>query len=235
MERAEKIASRIDAIDWYYDGMNMPPVNVKVRGHIKDIDEIASALPSSPFKDEAISRVKSIDESEYGSYFWRACEIEGEYIIECLFDGVAWNNDEPEMMHVRELAPYKERSGFFGRSGGHFCIGISRDDLENMAEEAKETGDFEGVERLLDAIEWSLDMASKIAKGVPDTIAGMIENDIAEKIDELEGEAEERSTPRYKIDRLREWEKTLTSEERDAIARSVKSIEKQLSTLAGNK
>lgn len=42
-------------------------------------------------------------------------------------------------------------------------------------------------------------------------------------------------TPRGKIDSLREWEKTLSDKERDAIARSVKSIEKQLSTLAGNK
>lgn len=41
-------------------------------------------------------------------------------------------------------------------------------------------------------------------------------------------------TTRGKIDELREWEKTLTDKERDAIARSVKSIEKQLSTLAGD-
>lgn len=235
MGKAEKIASRIDALDWYYEMMEMPSTNVKVHRHIKDIDEIADTLPASPFKNEAIAYVKSIDESDGGSYFWRACEIEGGYIMNCLFDGVAWNNDEPEMIHVRELAPYKNRSGFFGRSGGHFCIGISRGDLEDMAEEAKETGDFGGVERLLDAIEWGLDMAGKIAKGVPDTIADIIGNDIAEKIYELEEEAEERATPRYKIDRLREWEKTLTDKERDAIARSVKSIEKQLSTLAGNK
>lgn len=234
MERAEKIASRIDALEWYYDGKEMPSVNVKVRGRIKDIDEIAETLPASPFKAEAVTHVKSIGESEYGSYFWRACEIEGNYIMECLFDGVAWNEDEPEMVRVRELAPYKERSGFFGRSGGHFCIGISRGDIEEMAEEAKESGDFESVESLLDAIEWGLDEAKNIASSVPYTIEMLITEDLTEEMERLDAKAKERATPRYKIDELRAWEKTLTSEERDAIARSVKSIEKQLSTLAGN-
>lgn len=48
------------------------------------------------------------------------------------------------------------------------------------------------------------------------------------------GREEKRQATRDKLDNLKIWEMSLSDEERDAIARSVKSIEKQLSTLAGN-
>jgi len=53
-------------------------------------------------------------------------------------------------------------------------------------------------------------------------------------VDWYAGSEEKRQETRDKLDNLKRWEMSLTSEERDAIARSVKSIEKQLSTLAGD-
>lgn len=235
MQTIEKLQSRIDALDFYYPnhGGNYPSVNVKVRGRIKDIDEVASTLKiKEPFLSQAVEIIKKRDESEYGNYFWNACEREGEYALDVIFEGVAHNSDEPEQKHIRILKQYKEKSGFFGRSGGHFCIAVSKDDLEQYIWDEKDApGESESLDRLseiLDAIEWGLEQAKSIAEGVPESIFEAIKYDLEEEADRLEAEWKEKQTPRYKVDRLREWEKTLSIEEREKVKRSIVSIEKTL-------
>ncbi len=55
-----------------------------------------------------------------------------------------------------------------------------------------------------------------------------------EDVDTIGPEDFRKQVTRKRLDELKRWEMSLSCEERDAIARSVKSIEKQLSTLAGN-
>ena len=57
----------------------------------------------------------------------------------------------------------------------------------------------------------------------------------AEAVDGIDPEEWEREKTRKKLDELKRWEMGLSGKERDAVARSIKSIEKQLSILAGNK
>lgn len=236
MHTIEEMQSRIDALDFYYadHGGNYPSVNVKVYGRIKDIDEVAQSMKiKEPFLSQAVAIIKKRDESEYGSYFWNTCEREGEYAKDVIFDGVAHNSDEPEQKHIGILKEYKEKSGFFGRSGGHFCIGVSKDDLEQYIVNAEEypedaSESFGRLSDLLDAIEWGLDTVKSIANGVPESIFEAIKYDLEEEAARLEEEEKERQTPRYKIDRLREWEKTLDGAEREKVKRSIVSIEKLL-------
>jgi hypothetical protein len=56
-----------------------------------------------------------------------------------------------------------------------------------------------------------------------------------EVVDGINPEEWEREKTRKKLDELKRWEMGLSGKERDAVARSIKSIEKQLSILAGNK
>ena len=235
METIEKLQSRIDALEFYYPnhGGNYPSVNVKVHGRIKDIDEVADEMKlKEPFKSQAVEIVKLRDREDCGNYFWNVCEREGEYAMDVIFEGVAHNSDEPEKKHICILKQYKEKSGFFGRSGGHFCIGISKDDLEKyILDEEDAPGETESLDRLseiLDAIEWGLEQVKSIAEGVPERIFEAIKYDLEEEAYRLEEEEKERQTPRYKIDRLREWEKTLSSTEREKVKRSIVSIEKIL-------
>ena len=235
METIEKLQSRIDALEFYYQnhGGNYPSVNVKVHGRIKDIDKVADEMKlKEPFKSQAVEIVKLRDSEDYGNYFWNVCEREGEYAMDVIFEGVAHNSDEPEKKHICILKQYKEKSGFFGRSGGHFCIGISKDDLEKyILDEEDAPGETESLDRLseiLDAIEWGLEQVKSIAEGVPESIFEAIKYDLEEEAYRLEEEEKERQTPRYKIDRLREWEKTLSSTEREKVKRSIVSIEKIL-------
>lgn len=235
METIEKLQSRIDALEFYYPnhGGNYPSVNVKVHGRIKDIDKVADEMKlKEPFKSQAVEIVKLRDREDYGNYFWNVCEREGEYAMDVIFEGVAHNSDEPEKKHICILKQYKEKSGFFGRSGGHFCIGISKDDLEKyILDEEDAPGETESLDRLseiLDAIEWGLEQVKSIAEGVPESIFEAIKYDLEEEAYRLEEEEKERQTPRYKIDRLREWEKTLSSTEREKVKRSIVSIEKIL-------
>lgn len=236
MQTIEELQSRIDALDFYgvrYDG-NYPSVNVKVHGRIKEIDDVADTIKlKEPFKSQAVEKVKSRDESEYGSYFWNTCEREREYALDVIFEGVAHNSDEPEQKHISILKQYKEKSGFFGRSGGHFCIGATKDDLEEfltLAQDEKEYAKehLQELSDILDAIEWGLEQAKSIAEGVPESIFKAIKYDLEEEADRLEAEWKEKQTPRYKVDRLREWEKTLSIEEREKVKRSIVSIEKTL-------
>lgn len=53
-------------------------------------------------------------------------------------------------------------------------------------------------------------------------------------VDDIKPEDFRKQVTRKRLDELKRWEMSLSGEERDAISRSVKSIEKQLSTLAGN-
>lgn len=235
METIEKLQSRIDALEFYYpnNGGNYPSVNVKVHGRIKDIDEVADEMKlKEPFKSQAVEIVKLRDREDCGNYFWNICEREGNYAMDVIFDGVAHNSDEPEQKHIAILREYRETSGFFGRSGGHFCIGISKDDLEQyICDEEDAPGETESLDRLeevLDAIEWGLEQVKSIAEGVPESIFEAIKYDLEEEAYRLEEEEKERQTPRYKIDRLREWEKTLSSTEREKVRRSIVSIEKTL-------
>ena len=235
METIEKLQSRIDALEFYYQyhGGNYPSVNVKVHGRIKDIDKVADEMKlKEPFKSQAVEIVKLRDREDYGNYFWNVCEREGEYAMDVIFEGVEHNSDEPEKKHICILKQYKEKSGFFGRSGGHFCIGISKDDLEKyILDEEDAPGETESLDRLseiLDAIEWGLEQVKSIAEGVPESIFEAIKYDLEEEAYRLEEEEKERQTPRYKIDRLREWEKTLSSTEREKVKRSIVSIEKIL-------
>lgn len=235
METIEKLQSRIDALEFYYPyhGGNYPSVNVKVHGRIKDIDEVADEMKlKEPFKSQAVEIVKLRDREDCGNYFWNVCEREGEYAMDVIFDGVAHNSDEPEQKHIAILREYRETSGFFGRSGGHFCIGISKDDLEKYIlyeEDAPvETESLDRLSEILDAIEWGLEQVKSIAEGVPERIFEAIKYDLEEEAYRLEEEEKERQTPRYKIDRLREWEKTLSSTEREKVKRSIVSIEKIL-------
>ena len=235
METIEKLQSRIDALEFYYPnhGGNYPSVNVKVHGRIKDIDKVADEMKlKEPFKSQAVKIVKLRDSEDYGNYFWNVCEREGEYAMDVIFEGVEHNSDEPEKKHICILKQYKEKSGFFGRSGGHFCIGISKDDLEKyILDEEDAPGETESLDRLseiLDAIEWGLEQVKSIAEGVPESIFEAIKYDLEEEAYRLEEEEKERQTPRYKIDRLREWEKTLSSTEREKVKRSIVSIEKIL-------
>ena len=235
METIEKLQSRIDALEFYYPnhGGNYPSVNVKVHGRIKDIDEVADEMKlKEPFKSQAVEIVKLRDREDCGNYFWNICEHEGNYAMDVIFDGVAHNSDEPEQKHIAILREYRETSGFFGRSGGHFCIGISKDDLEKyILDEEDAPGETESLDRLseiLDAIEWGLEQVKSIAEGVPESIFEAIKYDLEEEAYRLEEEEKERQTPRYKIDRLREWEKTLSSTEREKVNRSIVSIEKIL-------
>ena len=235
METIEKLQSRIDALEFYYQnhGGNYPSVNVKVHGRIKDIDKVADEMKlKEPFKSQAVKIVKLRDREDCGNYFWNVCEREGEYAMDVIFEGVAHNSDEPEKKHICILKQYKEKSGFFGRSGGHFCIGISKDDLEKyILDEEDAPGETESLDRLseiLDAIEWGLEQVKSIAEGVPESIFEAIKYDLEEEAYRLEEEEKERQTPRYKIDRLREWEKTLSSTEREKVKRSIVSIEKIL-------
>lgn len=235
METIEKLQSRIDALEFYYPyhGGNYPSVNVKVHGRIKDIDKVADEMKlKEPFKSQAVEIVKLRDSEDYGNYFWNVCEREGEYAMDVIFEGVEHNSDEPEKKHICILKQYKEKSGFFGRSGGHFCIGISKDDLEKyILDEEDAPGETESLDRLseiLDAIEWGLEQVKSIAEGVPESIFEAIKYDLEEEAYRLEEEEKERQTPRYKIDRLREWEKTLSSTEREKVKRSIVSIEKIL-------
>lgn len=235
METIEKLQSRIDALEFYYPnhGGNYPSVNVKVHGRIKDIDKVADEMKlKEPFKSQAVEIVKLRDREDCGNYFWNVCEREGEYAMDVIFEGVAHNSDEPEQKHICILKQYKEKSGFFGRSGGHFCIGISKDDLEKyILDEEDAPGETESLDRLseiLDAIEWGLEQVKSIAEGVPERIFEAIKYDLEEEAYRLEEEEKERQTPRYKIDRLREWEKTLSSTEREKVKRSIVSIEKIL-------
>lgn len=55
-----------------------------------------------------------------------------------------------------------------------------------------------------------------------------------EVVDGIDPKEWEREKTRKKLDELKRWEMGLSGKERDAVARSVKSIEKQLSILAGN-
>ena len=235
METIEKLQSRIDALEFYYQnhGGNYPSVNVKVHGRIKDIDKVADEMKlKEPFKSQAVEIVKLRDREDYGNYFWNVCEREGEYAMDVIFEGVEHNSYEPEKKHICILKQYKEKSGFFGRSGGHFCIGISKDDLEKyILDEEDAPGETESLDRLseiLDAIEWGLEQVKSIAEGVPESIFEAIKYDLEEEAYRLEEEEKERQTPRYKIDRLREWEKTLSSTEREKVKRSIVSIEKIL-------
>ena len=235
METIEKLQSRIDALEFYYPnhGGNYPSVNVKVHGRIKDIDEVADEMKlKEPFKSQAVEIVKLRDREDCGNYFWNICEREGNYAMDVIFEGVEHNSDEPEKKHICILKQYKEKSGFFGRSGGHFCIGISKDDLEKyILDEEDAPGETESLDRLseiLDAIEWGLEQVKSIAEGVPESIFEAIKYDLEEEAYRLEEEEKERQTPRYKIDRLREWEKTLSSTEREKVKRSIVSIEKIL-------
>ena len=236
MTTIDEMQSRIDALDFYYPnhGENYPSVSVKVYGRIKEIDEVADTIKlKEPFKSQAVEIVKLRDSEEYGNYFWNVCEREGEYAMDVIFGGVAHNSDEPEQKHIGILKQYKEKSGFFGRSGGHFCIGVSKDDLEEylmLAEDEKEYSKehLRELSELLDAIEWGLEQVKRIAEGVPYSIFEAIKYDLEEEADRLEEEEKERKTPRYKIDRLREWEKTLSSTEVEKVKRSIVSIEKIL-------
>ena len=235
METIEKLQSRIDALEFYYPnhGGNYPSVNVKVHGRIKDIDKVADEMKlKEPFKSQAVEIVKLRDREDCGNYFWNICEREGNYAMDVIFEGVEHNSDEPEKKHICILKQYKEKSGFFGRSGGHFCIGISKDDLEKyILDEEDAPGETESLDRLseiLDAIEWGLEQVKSIAEGVPESIFEAIKYDLEEEAYRLEEEEKERQTPRYKIDRLREWEKTLSSTEREKVKRSIVSIEKIL-------
>lgn len=236
MQTIEKLQSRIDALDFYHaDHLgNCPTVNVKVHGRIKDIDEVANTLQiPEPFKSQAVEVVKLRDREEYGNYFWNVCEREGEYAMDVIFEGVAHNSDEPEQKHIEILKQYKEKSGFFGRSSGHFCIGVSTDDLEEyltLAEDEKEYAKehLQELENILDAIEWGLEQVKSIAEGVPESISEAIKYDLEEEAERLENIWKEEQTPRYKVEKLREWEKTLTSEEREKVKRSIVSIEKTL-------
>mgnify|MGYP000949912033 FL=1 len=235
METIEKLQSRIDALEFYYPnhGGNYPSVNVKVHGRIKDIDKVADEMKlKEPFKSQAVEIVKLRDREDCGNYFWNICEREGNYAMDVIFDGVAHNSDEPKQKHIAILREYRETSGFFGRSGGHFCIGISKDDLEKyILDEEDAPGETESLDRLseiLDAIEWGLEQVKSIAEGVPESIFEAIKYDLEEEAYRLEEEEKERQTPRYKIDRLREWEKTLSSTEREKVKRSIVSIEKIL-------
>ena len=236
MQTIEKLQSRIDALDFYYPGHggNYPSVNVKVNGRIKDIDEVADTMKlKEPFKSQTIAKIKTRDESEYGNYFWNTCERESEYAMDVIFEGVAHNSDEPEQKHIGILKQYKAKSGFFGRSGGHFCIGVSKDDLEEyltLAEEEKEytKEHLQELADILDAIEWGLEQVKSIAEGVPESIFEAIKYDLEEEAERLENIWKEEQTPRYKVDKLREWEKTLSREEREKVKRSIISIEKTL-------
>ena len=236
MNTIEKLQSRIDAFDFYHAdcGGYCPSVNVRVYGRIKDIDEIAEDMKlKEPFKSQAVEKVKARDESEYGSYFWNTCEYEGKYAMDVIFESVAHNIDEPEQKHIRILKKYKQKSGFFGRSGGHFCIGLTKDDLEEFLNLAEEEKDYakEHLKELgdtLDAIEWGLEQVKQIANGVPESIFEAIKSDLEEEAYELEEIWKEEQTPRYKVDKLREWEKTLSSDEREKVKRSIISIEKTL-------
>lgn len=235
MKTIEKLQSRIDDLDFYgvrYDG-NYPSVNVKVHGRIKDIDEIADTMKlREPFKSQAVKIVKLRDRENYGNYFWNTCEHEGEYAMDVIFEGVAHNSDEPEKKHIGILKQYKEKSGFFGRSGGHFCIGVTKDDLEQYLFDEEDTpGETDSLQRLsdiLDAIEWGLEQVKSIAEGVPESIFEVIKYDLEDEADRLEIIWKEEQTPRYKVEKLREWEKTLTNEEREKVKRSIISIEKTL-------
>jgi hypothetical protein len=235
MQTIEKLQSRIDALDFYYSNHfgNCPTVNVKVHGRIKEIDEVADTMKlKEPFKSQAVEIVKLRDREDYGNYFWNVCEREGEYAMDVIFEGVTHNSDEPEQKHIVILKQYKEKSGFFGRSGGHFCIGVTKDDLEQYLldeEDApEETDSLQRLSDILDAIEWGLEQVESIAAGVPESIFEAIKYDLQEESDRLEQEWEEKQTPRYKVEKLREWEKTLTSEEREKVKRSIISIEKTL-------
>ena len=235
MQTIEKLQSRIDALDFYYPnhGGNYPSVNVKVHGRIKDIDEVADTMKlKEPFKSQAVEIVKLRDRENYGNYFWNVCEREGEYAMDVIFEGVAHNSDEPEQKHIGILKQYKAKSGFFGRSGGHFCIGVSKDDLEQyILDEEDAPGESESLDRLseiLDAIEWGLEQVKSIAEGVPESIFETIKYDLEEEAERLENIWKEEQTPRYKVEKLREWEKTLSSEEREKVKRSIVSIEKTL-------
>lgn len=235
MQTIEKLQSRVDALDFYYSDHfgNCPTINVKVYGRVKDIDEVVDTIKlKEPFKSQAVEKVKAKDESEYGNYFWNTCEREGEYAMDVIFEGAAHNSDEPEKKHINILNEYKGKSGFFGRSGGHFCIGVTKDDLEQyLLDEEDAPGETDSLQRLsdiLDAIEWGLEQVKSIAKGVPENIFEAIKYDLEEETDRLEAEWKEKQTPQYKVDKLREWEKTLTNEEREKVKRSIVSIEKTL-------
>ncbi len=235
MQTIEKLQSRIDALDFYYPGHdgNYPSVNVKVHGRIKEIYEVADNMKlKEPFKSQAVEIVKLRDREDHGNYFWNTCHREGEYAMDVIFEGVAHNSDEPEQKHIGILKQYKEKSGFFGRSGGHFCIGVSKDDLEQyILDEEDAPGESESLDRLseiLDAIEWGLEQVKSIAEGVPESIFEAIKYDLEEEAERLENIWKEEQTPRYKVDKLREWEKTLSSEEREKVKRSIVSIEKTL-------
>ncbi len=236
MQTIEKMQSRIDALDFYYPDHfgNFPTVNVKVHGRIKDIDEVADTMKlTEPFKSQAVEIVKLRDREDYGNYFWNTCQREGEYALDVIFEGVAHNRDEPEQKHIGILKQYKAKSGFFGRSGGHFCIGVSKGDLEEyltLAEDEKEYAKehLQELSDILDAIEWGLEQVKSIAEGVPESIVEAIKYDLEAEADRLENIWKEKQTPRYKVDKLREWEKTLSSEEREKVKRSIVSIEKTL-------
>lgn len=236
MTTIDEMQSRIDALDFYYPnhGENYPSVSVKVYGRIKDINEVADTIKlKEPFKSQAVEIVKLRDSEDSGNYFWNVCDREGEYAMDVIFEGVAHNSDEPEQKHIGILKQYKEKSGFFGLSSGHFCIGVSKDDLEQFLTDAEDypdgaTESLSELSELLDAIEWGLEQVKSIAEGVPERIFEAIKYDLEEEAYRLEEEEKERQTPRYKIDRLREWEKTLSSTEREKVKRSIVSIEKIL-------
>ena len=110
---------------------------------------------------------------------------------------------------------------------------MTKDDLEEFLNLAEEEKDYakEHLKELgdtLDAIEWGLEQVKQIANGVPESIFEAIKSDLEEEAYELEEIWKEEQTPRYKVDKLREWEKTLSSDEREKVKRSIISIEKTL-------
>jgi len=99
-----------------------------------------------------------------------------------------------------------------------------------LAEEEKEytKEHLQELADLLDAIEWGLEQVKSIAEGVPESIFEAIKYDLEDEAERLENIWKEEQTPRYKVEKLREWEKTLSSEEREKVKRSIVSIEKTL-------
>jgi uncharacterized protein YmfQ (DUF2313 family) len=147
--------------------------------------------------------------------------------------------DSRELGYIAELGQFRDLSGFYGRSGGHFCIGYKQSDAEDAIIEAEdiinEGGDLneareiiERLERTFAAIQWGLDQVKEIADGVPSSIEEEIESDFLRELDDEEERIKREASPAYKIDRLRDWERTLAPSEREAVRRSIVSIEKTL-------
>ena len=137
--------------------------------------------------------------------------------------------DGEELAHVSELEQYRDRSGFYGRGGGHFCIGITRDTLEEKLYQIEEDGEgVESLTALLDAIDWGLAQVKEIAEGIPSSIEERVNDFLVDAMSELEADAKEKASPRYKVAQLRAWEATLSDQEREAVRRSIVSIEKTL-------